>query len=407
MITFENLLTAYKCCRLGKVPSNAQTSFELRLGENLLKLEREIRTQTYKPSPYRSFVVLRPKPREIFAANFRDRVVHHLLVSRLEPQWEPRFFHGSFACRKGRGTHGALNYFTALYNRISQGGNRAVWVLQLDIASFFVSIKRPILKRLLLEGLNKSSYDELARLISATLDHDPRSDVTLGSSRMRRNLIPYEKSFFSRAPEEGLPIGNLTSQFGANVYLNSLDHFISRKLRPLGYLRYMDDLTLMDTDRAKLEAMIAPVQEWLKKNRQQELNPSKTILTDINRAPIELLGYRISAPNKELIFELPSSKQWKFLAMLRSYEVNGLDTPEFAHHLSLHENDDQIKKIMGSANSRLGLMRYGKTYQFRKHALTRFKDEINLQRRFLGQKGLIIKKNFTAIKAPKSALKRY
>jgi len=121
MITFEDLLKAYRSCRIGKVASNAQIIFEMKLGKNLSDLETEIKTRTYRPSPYRTFIVTRPKPREIFAANFRDRVIHHLIVSRVESIWEKKFYHGSFACRIGRGTHGALKYFRSLYNKISQG----------------------------------------------------------------------------------------------------------------------------------------------------------------------------------------------------------------------------------------------------------------------------------------------
>lgn len=188
MITFKELYIAYKSCRLGKGPSNAQINFELKLGKNLTQLETEIRKRTYRPSPYRTFIVTWPKPREIFAAHFRDRVVHHLIVSRLEEIWEKKFYYGSFACRRGRGTHGALNYFEKLYRRISEGEKKEVWVLQLDIASFFITISRPLLRDLLVEGVKD---EELSWLISTVFDNDPRIDASIGSSKERRALVPH------------------------------------------------------------------------------------------------------------------------------------------------------------------------------------------------------------------------
>ena len=395
MITFQDLLVAFKSCRCGKKPSNAQTTFELRLGKNLLELENEIKNRTYRPSPYRTFIVTHPKPREIFAANFRDRIIHHLVVSRLEPIWEKKFYYGSFACRKGRGTHGALNYFKSLYKRIGQGGNKEVWALQLDIASFFITINRPILKKLLLESILD---EELSWLVDVTFENDPRINATIGSSLVRRRLVPLEKSLFGRPPDDGLPIGNLTSQFGANVYLNSLDHFISRKLRPMGYFRYMDDLTLLDTDKSKLESLITPINDWLKIQRRQQLHPAKIVLKSLRKESIELLGYHILAPHDELVMQTRKSKQWAFIALLRELELKGLDFPSSHHIFDDEITCQEIKKFLNKINSRLGLMTYSQSYKFRSKTLTHFCEELNQHLHFLNQPQLAFRKDFSSLR---------
>jgi RNA-directed DNA polymerase len=403
VVTFDDLFKAYKSCRQGKKPSNVQTSFELKLGKNLSELEHEINTRAYRPSPYRTFIVTHPKPREIFAANFRDRVVHHLIVSRLEPIWENKFYHGSFACRKGRGTHGALKYCKILYNRISEGGTKEVWVLQLDIASFFITISRPILKELLLENIKD---EELSWLVSVTFDNDPRVNASIGSSKERRTLVPLNKSLFGRPTTDGLPIGNLTSQFGANVYLNALDHYISRKLRPQGYFRYMDDLTLLDTNREKLEGLIQPISEWLKSKRGQDLHPLKTTLKSLQKDSIELLGYRLLAPKDELIMQTRKSKQWAFVAQLREYESKGLSPSCFKHTLDIDTSNKKLKSMIGKINSHLGLMKHSQSYQFRKNTLTKFREHINDELDFLGENKLIIKGNFSSLKHHKIKIKK-
>ena len=403
MITFNDLFNAYKSCRIGKKSSNAQISFELKLGKNLSELEHEIKTKTYRPSPYRTFIVTHPKPREIFAAHFRDRVIHHLIVSRLETIWEKKFYYGSFACRTGRGTHGALSYFKKLYNRISKGGKEEVWVLQLDIASFFITISRPLLKKILLESIEDPV---LAMLITVTLDQDPRVNASIGSSKDRRLLVPHNKSLFGRPPSDGLPIGNLTSQFGANVYLNALDHYISRKLGPQGYFRYMDDLTLMDTDRKKLEDLIQPITLWLKSERGQDLHPAKTTLKSMRKESIELLGYRLLAPHDELIMQTRKSKQWKFIALLREYESKGLPPGYFNHPLDIETSNKEMKSMLGKINSRLGLMKHSRSTIFRSKTLTKFRDQMNSNLDFFGETRLVIKKDFGSLKHHQIKIKK-
>jgi RNA-directed DNA polymerase len=172
--TFEDVLSAYKRCQLNKPANRSQTAFEKHLGENILRLHVDIHNRKYKPRAARVFAVLDPKPREIFAADFRDRVVHHLVVHRLEPRWERKFIHASFASRKGKGVHSAIKYLRKKMRSLNQGGIKDVYALQVDISSFFVTINRQILS----DMICKSEVDPtLIYLIQATYLHDARKNA--------------------------------------------------------------------------------------------------------------------------------------------------------------------------------------------------------------------------------------
>jgi RNA-directed DNA polymerase len=157
----------------------------------LAKLETQIHAGTYQPAPSSCFIVHRPKPREIFASHFRDRVVHHLVVSRLEALFEPTLCSASFACRKGKGTHGALQALQKSGRRLSQGGNLSLWVLKLDLARFFVTIDRELLTRLLLK---KITDPMLRRLTQKLFTHDGRVGCRRVGTTKEFAEIPASKS---------------------------------------------------------------------------------------------------------------------------------------------------------------------------------------------------------------------
>ncbi|MGK5085761.1 reverse transcriptase domain-containing protein [Bdellovibrionota bacterium FG-1] len=287
--SFHDLMTAYKSCRLRKPASSSQIQFELRLAENLSDLLKEIHSGRYRPSPAKCFIVTHPRPREIFAANFRDRVIHHLVVTKLSPSWERKFIDGSFACRIGRGSHGAIRFLQKKVRRLSRGGYDPVFALQLDVEKFFVSIHRPTLCNLLAKDVK---HPMLKSLVQTIYSHDARIGVKMSGAHGLSKLIPPGKSWFEQPPEKGIPIGNLTSQFGANAYLTALDHLIQREFKPDAYMRYMDDLLLLDRDPEKLRPMAEPVDRWLQAHRDQRLNPSKSSLNSLVDG-INYLGYRL------------------------------------------------------------------------------------------------------------------
>jgi RNA-directed DNA polymerase len=235
---FEHLLAAYRRARRGKRRRPDVAAFEFRYEDELLSLRDELRDGTYQPGRYRSFrVTENGKPRLISAAPFRDRVVHHVLCALLEPIWEARFIHDSYASRPGKGTHAALD-------RAQHFARGHRYALQLDVQQFFPSIDHQILRKLLTRHVADLRLIELIDRILA------------GGADLLRN--DYHQVYFSgddlfaASRPRGLPIGNQTSQFWANVYLHPLDCFIKQELHCQAYVRYCDDLLLFANDKATL-----------------------------------------------------------------------------------------------------------------------------------------------------------
>jgi retron-type reverse transcriptase len=368
--TFEEVTQAYRECRLGKRASVHQARFEAHLGKNLFELHQELITEKYRPSSVVCFVVTRPKPREIFAAHFRDRVVHHLVVSQLATHWERKFIHSSFACRKGKGTHGALKYFQKQVRQISQGGIRPVYALKLDLASFFATIHRPSLCQLLTNDLSPRN-NHLRHLIQTLYLTDGRRDVIMKGDQRFFDLIPPEKSWFHQGKDHGIPIGNLISQFGANVYLTELDHLIQRKLKPRAYLRYMDDLLLLDINPEHLRPFEKVIGDWLLQHRRQSLNSAKTVLTRLDRG-IEYLGYhciQTDTPKEPLQLFLPPKKKWEWIQSLRELERINFQSIQKPHPLASQIESEQAQKALSQINSRLGHLKHAETFRLRKSSI--------------------------------------
>jgi len=170
VFSFKKLYKAYLKCRKNKRNKRNALQFEINTEENLLKLEEELKAHTYLPLPSTCFVTESPKTREIFAADFRDRIVHHLLVGYLEPKWEPKFIHDSYACRKGKGTHGAAKRLQQFMRKASNNRSRAAFFLQIDIKSFFVSINKQILFRIINQ---KEDNEEIIWLLEVIIFNNP------------------------------------------------------------------------------------------------------------------------------------------------------------------------------------------------------------------------------------------
>lgn len=220
LFTPENIYKAYRRCRKHKRKTVNAMRFEKKLEENILELSEELRSGAYRPGRSIAFLVDKPKLREIFAADFRDRVVHHILVGRLEPRWERRFIHDSYACRKKKGTHGGVERLRSFTRKATADGRRRAWYLQLDIRGFFISIDRGILY----DRIAAKEDDPVVRWLARTLIfHEPTQNCRLRRTRWEDfERLPECKTLFKAGPFCGLPIGNLTSQFFANVYLDAL-----------------------------------------------------------------------------------------------------------------------------------------------------------------------------------------
>lgn len=268
------------------------------------------------------------------------------------------------------GLHACLMDFKKQVRRISKGGRKDVWALKLDIESFFVTIDRVLLKELLIEQVTDA---EIRWLIEVTFSCDPRSNYIVSGYRENLKLIHQSKSWFSYPSGKGIPIGNLTSQFGANFYLSGLDHFIQRKLKPRGYLRYMDDLILLSDNRDQLEPVDTIVNEWLLENRLQKLNPMKTKLINL-RDGMDYLGcyVRQVESTKEPLLILPARKKcWDLVKSLRSIKDWNWEKMYFSHELAFADRSLHRRKL-ALVNARLGIMKHFSSYKNRKGAVEKY-----------------------------------
>ena len=287
LFSMENIYAAYKQCRRRKRGTYNALLYESKLEENLFALHTSLNNGSYRPAPSMAFMVEKPKRREIFAASFQDRVVHHLLISHLEPQWERHFIHDSFACRKAKGTHKGVERLRKFTRKVTRNGTRAAWYLQLDIRGYFISIDRNILfERLAAKGNDPM----LLWLIHTIVFNDPVYACRFRNACLDDFLqLPDHKTLFKATPECGLPIGNLTSQFFANVYLDALDQFVKHWLKVRYYLRYCDDFVLLSEHRQELLVWKDAIRSFLYEKLRLQLNPKQTLRPIADG--INFLGY--------------------------------------------------------------------------------------------------------------------
>jgi retron-type reverse transcriptase len=248
MVSFDNLYLAFKKAARGKRSKPDVAAFEFHLEPNLLELQERLRAGVYQPGGYHSFYIHDPKRRLISAADFCDRVVHHALVNILQPIYERKFIHDTYANRVGKGSHKALDRCTYFMRRFD-------YLLPLDLRQYFPAIDHAVLMDILGETIaDERVLDLCGRIIE--------SGREVLQAEYEMIYFPGDDLFAATRPR-GLPIGNMTSQFWANVYLNGLDHFIKRELKCRGYLRYVDDMLLFSNDKRKLHAWRARVSEYL------------------------------------------------------------------------------------------------------------------------------------------------
>ncbi len=322
------MVAAYFDCRRTKRNKPSALAFEQDLERNLVQLDSELRDGSYRPGRSICFVITRPKPREVWAAEYRDRIVHHLLYNRIAPRFYASFIADSCACIQGRGTLYAAQRLEAKIRSITQNWSRPAWYLKCDLANFFVSIDKRILRDLLAKRVTEPWWRWLTETI---LFHDPRPSAVLHSPAERLALIPPYKSLFNQDADHGLPIGNLSSQFFANVYLDSLDQHVKHRLRARHYIRYVDDFVLLHESPQWLNAALADIETFLPETLGVRLNPTKTILQPVERG-IDFVGQVI--------------KPWRRTLRRRTFN-------EALHRVSRMDAGD----LFESANSYFGLLR--------------------------------------------------
>lgn len=296
MVTHETLTQAYFDCVRNKRNTYSALTFEVDLARNLCHLHDELADGSYCPGPSICFDIMRPKAREVWAADFRDRIVHHLLYNHIGPRFTAGFLVDSCACIKERGTLYAARRLEAKIRSITQNWSRPAWYLKCDLANFFVAIDKP---KLLQQLLAKVPEPWWARLAETILMHDPRPGAVMQGKARLQGRVPPHKRLHNQPAHKGLPIGNLSSQFFANVYLNALDQHVKHDLRIRHYIRYVDDFVLLHESPQHLNACLADIEAWLPRELGARLNPAKTILQPIERG-VDFVGQVIKPWRRNL-----------------------------------------------------------------------------------------------------------
>ncbi len=276
LCSVENLYLAFKKAKKGKSKKWYVKEFESDIHNELLKLKKELKIQKYQPMPLKRFIVRDLKTRIIHASTFRDRVVHHAICNIIEPIFEKVFIHDTYANRKNKGTHAGLNRFDQFKRKATRDGellktakdsNIVVgYALKADIKHYFYTVDLEILMKIVGK---KITDDKVLQLIRTILDnHD------------------------FKIKGKGMPLGNLTSQFFANVYLSELDYYIKRNLRAKYYLRYVDDFVILHMSKEKLLLYKCLITNFLKQRLKLELHPQKSKIIPLHNG-VNLLGFRI------------------------------------------------------------------------------------------------------------------
>ena len=286
-LTIEDVFDAYFDCRRTKRNSINQLRFEENLETNLVELFRDLKSGDYKVGRSIAFVVTHPKIREIWAADFRDRVVHHVIYNAISDRYYRRFIRDSYACIQGRGTHDGLRRISGFARSITQNYTRKAWVMKVDVANFFNSIDRHILLSFLERRVDEPWLRDLIRQVTL---HDPRPGAFYKSHKELFDMVPPHKSLILAKDGVGLPIGNLTSQFFANVYMNELDQFVKHRLKARYYGRYVDDMIFMHDDPAVLNGWAVQVDRFLQEKLALHLHPNKT-KTNLVQNGFDFIGF--------------------------------------------------------------------------------------------------------------------
>jgi len=268
IISLENLFAAWQEFRKDKHQKSDVQKFEFSLEKNIFELHQELRNKRYYHGAYTEFYIQDPKVRRINKATVRDRVLHHAIFKILNPIFEPTFIANSFSCRIGKGTHRGVRQISTMARIVSNNFTNPCYGLKCDIKKFFASMNH----KFLLKILNRKIAD---------------SDTMW----LLENVIEsFSAGYVNLFEKRGVPIGNLTSQLFANVYMNEFDQFVKHKLKVRHYVRYTDDFIILADDHQCLKNLLIPISSFLKQHLSLELHPGKISIRKIHQG-IDFLGY--------------------------------------------------------------------------------------------------------------------
>ncbi|MFH1290254.1 MAG: reverse transcriptase domain-containing protein, partial [Nanoarchaeota archaeon] len=332
LCSYENLELAFSKARRGKTLKKYVIDFEKDLEKNLSTLRSELLMQIYQPLPLKTFILKDPKTRIISKSDFRDRVIHHAVCNIIEPTFDKTFIHDSYANRIGKGTLNAIKRFDIFKKKASKNNTINCYVLKADIKHYFETVNHQILLTIL---QRKIKDDRVIWLIKKILANHKTKKVG-----------------------HGMPLGNLTSQFFANVYLNGLDQFVKHKLRAKYYIRYVDDFIIMDTSKRILQNNKVRINDYLKKYLELELHPEKSRIITLDRG-INFLGFRIFYHHKLLTKKNMKRFEKNLEEMKQLYTKDKIDR----------------EKVIEKFEGWLAYTTHANTYKYRKRITSKFNQD--------------------------------
>ncbi len=272
LISIENLFQAWEEFKKGKRNKRDVQAFERNLEDNLFSLHEKLKVGSFSHGGYSEFCVNDPKRRHIHKASIADRVIHHLLYKYLYGLFDKTFIHDSYSCRLGKGTHRSVKRLEKFTRKVSKNFTQDCWALKLDIKQFFASVDHQILFELIKRKVKDKYILWLIREVIKSFPSNTGS-IPLGVK-----------------PLKGIPLGNLTSQIFANLYLNELDQFVKHKLKVKYYLRYADDFLMLNSNKENLLHHFEIVKSYLTDNLKLEIHPQKIIFRKLSWG-IDFCGY--------------------------------------------------------------------------------------------------------------------
>lgn len=300
---FHEVMQAYYNCRKNKRNKRGNILFESRLTENIAELHRDLNDLSYEIGASTCFVVTHPKPREVWAADFRDRVVHHIVHNRIADRYFRTFSANSCACIPGRGTHYAIRRLEHQVRSVTHNWTRRAYYLKMDISNFFMAIDKDVLLSIV---YRKEKNPWVVWALEKIINHDPTTNYHFSGDQSLLGLIPPHKSLIGGNPRKGLPIGNLSSQFLANLYVNVLDKHVDHHIKPWGYVRYVDDVVMTHYDKQFLLDARDEITEKVSRDLKLKFNPTKTLLHEVSRG-VDFVGYIVLphrvAPRRAILYK--------------------------------------------------------------------------------------------------------
>jgi len=354
-----DLFRAYFDTRKNKRRTANALAFEADYENKLFVLYEEIINRRYTIGQSICFMVDKPIKREIFAADFRDRIVHHLIFNYINPIFEHHFIKDSYSCRIGKGTSDGVRRVSHFIRSCSENYTKDCWILKLDIQGYFMAMDRNILYKKIESKLRtvrnpEFDVDLILYLIYEVIHNDPTRNCHVKGSKMDWKGLPKSKSLFFSPNGKGFPIGNLTSQLFGNIYLDELDHFVHENIKVKYYGRYVDDMVFVHVDKEFLQFVILEIKDYLKTELGLTLHPKKIYLQNFRKG-VYFLGvfvkpYRIYIGKKTKHNFYEKLRLWNNLILEKKEKIE----------------KENIEKFIACVNSYLGIMKHHKTYSLRK-----------------------------------------